>query len=62
MKVLTRGSMSLPIRDTPILTGKDAERFIKNIQNPKPVSREEYERAKKIYDELKAKGKTLDDI
>ncbi|MDD5649635.1 MAG: hypothetical protein PHF86_04345 [Candidatus Nanoarchaeia archaeon] len=49
--------MSLPIRDTPILAGEDARKFIKNMQNPKPVPRKEYERAKKIYEELKAKGK-----
>lgn len=49
--------MALPIKETPILKGKDAERFLKNISNPKPVSKEEYERAKAIYNELKSKNK-----
>lgn len=49
--------MALPIKDTPVLTGKDAERFLKNISNPKPVSKEEYERAKAIYNKLKERNK-----
>lgn len=45
--------MSLPIKPTPTLTGEDARRFIKAIENPKPVSKEEYLRAKKVHDEMK---------
>jgi hypothetical protein len=32
--------MATPIRPTPILTGKDARRFAKEIANPKKVSPE----------------------
>lgn len=42
--------MALPIKETPVLTGKDAEKFIERMNNPKPVSQEEYERAKNLYD------------
>ena len=50
--------MSLPIKDTPILKGEDARRFIAQMERAKdnPVSREEYERAKKIYYEIKSKS------
>jgi hypothetical protein len=44
--------MSLPIRETPILTGKDAKRFAENAKNPKPVPREDYERALRTYEEM----------
>jgi hypothetical protein len=51
--------MSLSIKDTPILRGKDARRFIENMNKAKdnPVSKEEYERARKIYEELIKKDK-----
>lgn len=45
--------MALPIKETPYLKGKDAKRFIKSMDNPKPVSKEEYERAKKVYEKCK---------
>lgn len=32
--------MATEIRSTPVLFGKDAERFIHNMNNPKPVSKE----------------------
>lgn len=41
--------MSLPIKETPILTGKAARKFAHAVANPKPVMRAEYERAKAIY-------------
>lgn len=44
--------MALPIKETPILYGKEAEEFRRRMQNPRSVSKEEYERAKKIYDEI----------
>jgi hypothetical protein len=40
--------MATPIRPTPILTGKDARRFAKEIENPvkiSPEKRAEYEKA-----------------
>ncbi len=35
------------------LKGKDAKRFIKNMANPEPVPKEDYERAKNLYDKMK---------
>lgn len=42
--------MARPIRETPVLTGKDAERFLRIISNPKPISKEEKERMMKNYE------------
>lgn len=47
--------MALPIKETPILRGKEAEEFRKRIENPGSISKEEYERAKKVYEELEQK-------
>ena len=44
--------MALPIKETPVLTGKDADEFRKRRENPGSVSKEEYERAKKVHDEI----------
>ena len=44
----------LPIKETPELYGKDAERFEKLISQPKPVSKEEKERARKAYEVMKS--------
>lgn len=46
--------MVRPIKETPELTGKDAVRFETLISNPKPVSKEEKERARKAYVEMKS--------
>lgn len=40
--------MALPIKETPILTGKDADEFRKQMENPGSVSKEDYERAKEV--------------
>ena len=53
--------MSLPIKETPVLTGKDAARFIKRMheaETRKPTKRDiaDYKRAKKVYEACKAKG------
>lgn len=47
--------MALPIKPTPHLTGKAARKFIKDVldNENKPVPREDYERAKKVYEEMK---------
>lgn len=47
--------MALPIKDTPILTGEDAERFerIMAENEKKKVPREEYERAMEAYRKVK---------
>ena len=46
--------MAKPIKDTPELFGKDAERFEELISTPRPVSQENRERAQKAYDWLKS--------
>jgi len=44
--------MALPIKETPILTGKNAAEFRKQMENPGSISKEDYERAKKTFDEI----------
>ena len=51
--------MARPIRETPILYGKEAERFLKAIANPKKVSKEELERINKNYENIKKKSKEI---
>jgi hypothetical protein len=38
---------------TPVLKGRDARRFAESLRNPKPVGREEYLRAERIYRAVK---------
>lgn len=45
--------MARPIKETPELSGKDAVRFETLISNPKHVSNEEKERARKAYQVMK---------
>ena len=47
-------AMARPIKETPVLSGKDAEVFAKRIQNPTPVSQSEKEEARKAYEAFKA--------
>lgn len=46
--------MAQPIKETPIITGKDAKRFTQKMANLKPESKEEKEAAKKVYEKFKA--------
>ncbi len=46
--------MARPIKDTPVLTGKDAERFAERLANIKPESEEVKRRGKEAYEALKA--------
>ncbi|MDE7412495.1 MAG: hypothetical protein K2N05_01715 [Muribaculaceae bacterium] len=46
--------MARPIKETPVLMGQDADRFETLISNPKPVSKEEKERARKAYEVMKS--------
>ncbi|MCM1452564.1 MAG: hypothetical protein NC102_09900 [Clostridium sp.] len=46
--------MARPIKETPELFGKDAERFEKLISHRMPVSQEERERARKAYEVMKS--------
>ncbi len=49
--------MARPIKETPILYGKDAERFEEMISQPQPVSDEERNRARKAYELMKSISK-----
>ena len=46
--------MARPIKDTPVVTGKDAKRFAEKMARLKPESKEEREAAKKVYEKFKA--------
>lgn len=46
--------MARPIKETPELFGRDAVRFEKMISQPKPVSKEEKDRARKAYEVMKS--------
>lgn len=46
--------MARPIKETPVLTGKDAEKFAKRMANPASVSNAEKEAARKAYEAFKA--------
>lgn len=41
--------MARPIKETPVLTGKDARRFEERLQAVKPVSKEEINRINQSY-------------
>lgn len=51
--------MANPIKETPILYGKDSDRFLKAIREnetdpSKKVSKEEHDDAMKLYDKIMA--------
>lgn len=46
--------MARPIKETPTLRGKDAERFLRLMEEVQPVSKEEMERIKKNYEYIKS--------
>ncbi|MDC2165309.1 hypothetical protein [Bacteroides thetaiotaomicron] len=46
--------MARPIKETPVITGKDTKRFAEKMVNLKPESKEEKEAAKKVYEKFKA--------
>lgn len=46
--------MARPIKETPILTGKDAERFTERMANVGRASSSEIEEARKAYEAFKA--------
>ena len=45
--------MARPIKETPILYGKDAERFIREMENVKPATEEEKKRVRASYEKIK---------
>lgn len=44
--------LACPGMETPILTGKDAERFLQRMKEVKPASKEEKERMRQIYESI----------
>ena len=46
-------AMARPIKETPVVTGKDAKRFAEKMANLKPESKEEREAVKKVYEKFK---------
>ncbi len=45
--------MARPIKETPILYGKDAERFLYEMENVKPASDAEKKRVRASYEKIK---------
>lgn len=45
--------MARPIKETPILYGKDAERFVRQMENVKPASEEEKKQVRASYEKVK---------
>jgi hypothetical protein len=53
--------MAIPIKETPVLRGKAARKFLKDVaENLKKDHTKEYLRAKQAYDLCKAKGWSFD--
>jgi hypothetical protein len=48
--------MAQPIKETPLLTGKDAQRFIAEMEKPKHYSKEEKEQIKEAREICKKNG------
>ncbi len=46
--------MARPIKQTPVLKGKDAKRFAERLAHPSPVSQSEKDEARKAYEAFKA--------
>lgn len=46
--------MARPIKETPVLTGKDAELFAEKMSRITPESPEEKDAAKKVFEKFKA--------
>ena len=46
--------MARPIKETPVLTGKDAERFEERMATVGRASAKEIEEARKVYESFKA--------
>ena len=42
--------MATPIKETPILTGEDARRFLKRMNEKREIPQEEIERMKRNYE------------
>lgn len=44
--------MAKPIKETPVLRGKDAIRFAQAVEHPREVTKEEVARAQAVYERL----------
>lgn len=47
-------TMARPIKDTPVVTGKDAVKFAERLSNPTPETKEEKVAAKRAFEAVKA--------
>lgn len=46
--------MARPIKETPVLRGKDAERFEERLKHPHPANDKERQAAKEAYEKFKS--------
>lgn len=46
--------MARPIKETPVIKGKDAKIFARQIANVKPISIKERKKAEEIYEKFKS--------
>jgi len=55
--------MAKPIKETPILKGKEAERFFAEVKKngSRKISHKEYKRAVSIFEKVKEKNRGNDD-
>lgn len=53
--------MALPIKDTPVLEGEDAKRFVENMKNQRDsdTTYDEYKKASDLYHRLKEMNSSL---
>lgn len=51
--------MARPIKETPILTGEDAERFVRDLEEVEARSKEEREASRKEFQERVKEAKKL---
>ena len=55
LKIYTKSeNMARPIKETPTLYGREAQRIIDMIDNPRPVTQEEVQRAQSAYETMMA--------
>lgn len=46
--------MAKPIKETPVLSGKDSKRFTEKMALIKPESKEEKQKAKEVFEQFKS--------
>jgi hypothetical protein len=56
LKVIT--IMARPIRETPVLSGKDLENFLWNMEHPIHASQDEIDESRKIYEAVMSDPKS----